>query len=907
MQIVPDKINTAEYKHRIQDYIQYKNIEINSRCNPPKMHCPMPGHDDENPSAVIYEDAVFCPVCDKSLDIFELAGQLNGLDTFPEKMKDVLEALGESVPDKSNSYKKPVKSKPKKSTAEKPDIKIIPVRLQQANDVFSRNKLQGVADYIKKDKKNWGTVKGSWFYYNEDGLIDICDARYDLEDPESKEIKKTIISFYYNGKNISSKQYPVLLYNRHLLAEDDKKPILVVEGAKTASAASVLTDFIPVTWNGGGKKAYKADWSILKNRKVYIFPDDDEPGVKTAIDIQEILYCQYKTESKIIKPINKLREIKAKGADIVEALQIFTPEKLTEYIYNCEDISLIKNNTKTSESREPEVPDAKRKDRLNPSVLPFRMLGVADDGKAYFIDRSHRLQKYTLSSLNKSQLLMLASRKWWIFSSHFGGEGKIYWDNAIDYIIEVSNSIDFDSDKIRGRGAWRDYDNLIYHDGKKTHGKTDPENIYLRKKQEDIGIFETSLDYKTRKIIRDIVCSLSFETKADAIRCLAWSTLAPFGGCLTWRPAVLVTGPSGSGKTTVANNVIRKIANPVWLDGSESTPAGVRGMVQNDTCSVVFEEAECDTPKKRENRTNLFSLMRTNTSDDAPDAAKGTADGGVRSYKMRNMFCFIAISPEIDSVADENRVFKINLKKPDSGSWVNIQEKLNYAMTENNCRKLRAFVWSVLEKIMQEVSIIIPVLQKITKKDYRYCYAEALLLSAYFNVWTDIKITEKNIKGVLKDFYDWQPLEATRDETEELVDRLLDESIIVTGPSDRRTFREVLQAIFTNCVVGSSMDENVNVQLGHKEVLNLRNVVHRYGLDVSYQGEIFISNNHHEIMSILDKGRGYHIQLARHRNCIDKSRVAMIAKKSRRCTVIANVFEDVSFDVVDSNNKEIPF
>jgi hypothetical protein len=34
---------------------------------------------------------------------------------------------------------------------------------------------------------------------------------------------------------------------------------------------------------------------------------------------------------------------------------------------------------------------------------------------------------------------------------------------------------------------------------------------------------------------------------------------------------------------------------------------------------------------------------------------------------MQNMFAFIAIDPTVDNVADENRIFRINMVKPTNG------------------------------------------------------------------------------------------------------------------------------------------------------------------------------------------------------------------------------------------------
>lgn len=866
-------VRIDELKCRILDYIERKNIEINTRKTPPVMRCVNPGHEDNRPSAIIYDDKVFCPVCDKTWDIFDIAGMIIGTSDFNEQKKEVLSVLGESdivQPDLIKIKSKKDKPEHKKSEHKKKEHpNIVPVPPKEAKELFSRKMFEERAEL-----NHWGVVVGAWFYRDVNNMIDLVDVRFE------KDGTKSIISFYYDGVAVRSKNYPVLLYNRHLLTTYPDKPILIVEGAKTAEAARVLNNFNTLTWNGGCKKILMADWAPLINKKVFIFPDDDGPGVDAANELK----ASALPNAIIVPIIPKLREIKKKGADIVEALQKFTPEELTKYILESEKL---------------------QKEIAEKSKFPFRILGTSDDGNAYFLDRSDRLQKFKLTSVTKTQLMSLASRDWWI--DEIGHDRKIVWDEAIDLIIELSSAVDFDPDRIRGRGAWRELNGeLVYNDGKTITGSYNSNNLYLRKTQTDVGIAEKPLDYETINKIRETVFELSFESMPDAIRCLAWSTLAPFGGCLSWRPAILLTGASGSGKTTVANNVIRPIANPLWLDGSESTPAGVRGSVQNDTCSIVLEEADCDTLKKRNNRIDLFSLMRTNTSDDAPDTAKGTSDGGVRSYKMKNMFCFIAISPEIDNVADENRIFKINMKKP-KGKWQPLQNRLTEIMVEKNCRALRSLIWSKLNDIMDGAKQLIPVIQEITEKDFRFCQAEGLLMSAYFNIWTDIDINDaETIKQKLTSLYKMQPLESSRDETDEMLDRIMDESVIVNGMSDVRTLREILISIYNaKELKKNTWNDSYSYQtMDAKDITRLRQIVHRFGIDVTSDSEIAISCNHHELMRILEKGYGYHLQLRRHKNMTDKAKSVYIAGKTRRCVTIAYDFVLKEIEDTESDTAE---
>lgn len=75
------------------------------------------------------------------------------------------------------------------------------------------------------------------------------------------------------------------LYNLHVLKENPSAPVLIVEGEKTADLASSKfpdTSYVCLSWLGGCGSAQRADWSPLSGRKVWIWPDNDQPGYQAA-------------------------------------------------------------------------------------------------------------------------------------------------------------------------------------------------------------------------------------------------------------------------------------------------------------------------------------------------------------------------------------------------------------------------------------------------------------------------------------------------------------------------------------------------------------------------------------------------------------------------------------------------
>lgn len=76
---------------------------------------------------------------------------------------------------------------------------------------------------------------------------------------------------------------PRPLYGLDRLSARPDAPVLVVEGEKCADAPlALLPELVPVSWSGGGKAVFKADWSPLAGRTVILWPDCDAQREKLS-------------------------------------------------------------------------------------------------------------------------------------------------------------------------------------------------------------------------------------------------------------------------------------------------------------------------------------------------------------------------------------------------------------------------------------------------------------------------------------------------------------------------------------------------------------------------------------------------------------------------------------------------
>ncbi len=90
------------------------------------------------------------------------------------------------------------------------------------------------------------------------------------------------------------------LYNEQRLYESNK-PVLIVEGEKTADRAQFLyPEFDVISWSGGAGNYDKSNWNVLTSKQVTIWPDNDKAGIDAAYNIKSLLENNNITKAKII-------------------------------------------------------------------------------------------------------------------------------------------------------------------------------------------------------------------------------------------------------------------------------------------------------------------------------------------------------------------------------------------------------------------------------------------------------------------------------------------------------------------------------------------------------------------------------------------------------------------------------
>lgn len=151
-----------------------------------------------------------------------------------------------------------------------------------------------------KDGREWGEPDEVFIFRQPDGTHWMYEARWNIANTETGEIKKEPRVFSYGRRGSKPPNWecahhlaPRPLFGLDVLAKLPKAQVVVCEGARKAQAAQTLIPMLAcVGWAGGAKAWSRTDWSPIENRSVILWPDADEPERTCMAEIAQQLIAQ---------------------------------------------------------------------------------------------------------------------------------------------------------------------------------------------------------------------------------------------------------------------------------------------------------------------------------------------------------------------------------------------------------------------------------------------------------------------------------------------------------------------------------------------------------------------------------------------------------------------------------------
>jgi hypothetical protein len=161
-----------------------------------------------------------------------------------------------------------------------------------------------------------GPYASHWDYRDTQGRVVMRICRW--EQPGGKKDMRPLTNTG-DGWKWQHHSQPRPLFNLDRLTNDPEKPVIIVEGEKTAVAAQKLfPGYVATTWPGGAAAMRQADWAVLKGRELVLVPDCDAPGKKAMRWVQQQV-AKHGATARIIDPL-RIEPTLPAGWDLADAL-----------------------------------------------------------------------------------------------------------------------------------------------------------------------------------------------------------------------------------------------------------------------------------------------------------------------------------------------------------------------------------------------------------------------------------------------------------------------------------------------------------------------------------------------------------------------------------------------------------
>lgn len=666
---------------------------------------------------------------------------------------------------------------------------------------------------------------------------------------------------------------PRPLYGLDSLAKKPSGTVIITEGEKAADAAALLfPKAASATWHGGRGAVRLFDWSVLKGRRVIMWPDNDyshedtdgcllpwekQPGNDAMLTLNEIL----EPICSVIKWA-KSPEGTPCGWDVADA--DWTPAEAKAYIKgNLYDVpEMVAANTEQGEKEEPGTPapsaaHAAPTDYGDVTDLPCRALGYSTEDYSilyWFLERdTETILRFTSRQLQQEHHIKeLAPANYWEQYYPARTAARIN-TSGIGEMLRLECKIRgfFDMERIRGRGAWMDDGRLVIHAGDQliVEGEKiplpdiDSRFAYQKKKSIGMKLAQPMKTEDSRKVL-ELFSVFAWERSLDPWLIAGWVALAPLCGALNWRPHLWVTGGAGTGKSWILQKVVRPLLGSFHLAvQSKTTEAAIRQTIDSDGLPVVYDEFEAETEHELLRVQAVLDLARSASSADGGAITKGGKNGKATQFVVRSSFMFASIACTLEQASDRGRVTVLNLRRSGQNEKIENARKVYQLITDDYALRLQNRTIDLLPIIQANILTLRDVVAD-KLGDTRMGDQIGTLLAGATSLISDGLISVQQAKELV-DSFDWDMEVATQEVSDEsrclatIMEHLT--SFDANGARVERTVAELVAI-----AIGERLDRGIS-----SDVANRR--LYQMGLkaDMKY---LYIANTSLHVKKIIMRG-----------------------------------------------------
>ncbi len=293
-------------------------------------------------------------------------------------------------------------------------------------------------------------------------------------------------------------------------------------------------------------------------------------------------------------------------------------------------------------------------------------LGFTRDGLYAIRDQVRNIIVFASANqlLSFQYLLGLGSSDFWRprFPSEKGLFNALRAGEAL--ISDCKRAGPFNPIRVRGRGIWREADEIIIN-----LGDPIPPNVKHTYLCFEPIAFEKSAGFDAKRLL-ELLQRFKWRHPQDAMLLLGWFALAPICGVLSWRPHCFLYGPPRCGKTTIHALAAHLLYPLVISTDGQSSEAGIRQSLGPDSLPIIIDEFESD--QQGHSLRGVLRLARSASSADNP-VLRGTPEGKAMQFSLRTTFFFCAVNPGRMTPADQTRILLLEMLQHDGDKEVGRQ------------------------------------------------------------------------------------------------------------------------------------------------------------------------------------------------------------------------------------------